>query len=356
MVSKRVGQHILFWAVYYLICLYNELYLSPSFSAHPDISLFMQSMLSVFLLLVIKIACAYFIMYALLPKWIGEKNTGRFLGSVILTLITGTLLMRLMMHTVIWPLVYNEIPRSMGLSALVARFFYSMLELLQVVGVAVCIKLYKLRMESVKNEKNLIAERGRAEVLHLKSQTNPHFLFNTLNSIYSLSRSRSEMAPDSIMRLSKILRYTLYDSDKKTISVGEELKIIRDYIELQQLRFGKRIEMKLTTKLDSDSVQITPLLLLPLVENAYKHCDEQEAIILFDLRLENDKLFLETSNPVSEKTELSNGSGLHNLKRQLELLYKDFSLDYFVKDGQFNLELMINLNSYAGHELFDTGR
>ncbi len=356
MINKRIGQHILFWTVYYFICLYNELYLSPSFSAYPSVSLFMQAMLSVFLLFAVKISVAYFIMYKLLPDWVGEKNTVQFLVSVALTLIVGTGLMRLMMHWVIWPLVYSEIPRSIEFSAFVARFFYSMLELLQVVGVAVCIKLYKLRMESVKKEKSLVAEKSRAEVLHLKSQTNPHFLFNTLNSIYSLSRAKSEAAPDSIMRLSKILRYTLYDSDKRTIAIGDELKVIRDYIELQQLRFGKRIEMKLSTDLDSEFIQIAPLLLLPLVENAYKHCDEREAAIFFDLHLRNGQLLLKTSNPVSENKEIPSGSGLQNLKRQLELLYSDFSLNYFIKDGQFNLELMINLNSYAGHELFDTGR
>lgn len=356
MISKRIAQHISFWIVYYIICLYNELYLSPSFSTHPTFELFVQSMVSVFLLFVVKISVAYFIMYKLLPAWVGEKNTKQFSLSIVITLIAGTILMRLMMHWIIWPLVYNETLRSMDLSAFVARFFYSMLELLQVAGVAVCIKLYKLRMESAKNEKNLITERSRAEVLHLKSQTNPHFLFNTLNSIYSLSRVKSEVAPDSIMRLSKILRYTLYDSDKKTIAISNELKIISDYIELQQLRFVDRIEMRWNTALDSEFAQIAPLLLLPLVENAYKHCDEHNAVIIFDINLVNDKLVLTTSNPVSEESETSKGSGLQNLKRQLELLYKEFSLNYFVKNGQFKLELMINLNSYAGHELFDTRR
>lgn len=354
MIKKRIGQHVLFWAVYYIICLYNELYLSPSFSAHPTVSLFMQCMFSVFLLFAIKVSVAYFIMYSLLPGWVEEKNTARFLISVILILLFGTLVMRLATQLIIWSFIYQETPPPMKASAVVARFFYSMLELLQVTGVAVCIKLYKLRVESVNNEKNLIAERSRAEVLHLKSQTNPHFLFNTLNSIYSLSRTRSEATPDSIMRLSKILRYTLYDSGKKTISIGEELKMIRDYIELQQLRFGKRIEMDLKASIDSEFVQITPLLLLPLVENAYKHCDEQEAVILFDLHLADHKLHLKTSNPVSEKVQSSNGTGLNNLKRQLELLYKEFSFEYVVKDGCFRLELMINLNSYAGDELFDT--
>lgn len=352
--TKRILQHILFWTIYYFISLYNELYLSASFSLNPEFSLFVQSALAVLLLLLVKLTVTYFIMYRLLPKWAEEKNTIWFLVSVSATIIVGVFLIRLMMHFVIWPFVYDEVHPPLKPLSMIARFFYSMFDLLQITGVAVCIKLYKLRLLSIRKEKSLILERSRAEVTHLKSQTNPHFLFNTLNSIYSLSRSKSEQTPDTIMRLSNILRFTLYDSDKKTISIGDELKIIRDYIELQQLRFGKRIDLKLSTVIDSEFTQIAPLLLLPLIENAYKHCSENNAIIYFDLQLKDSVLVLKTSNTVSGDLINPSGSGLQNLKRQLELLYKQYTLNYYIKDTSFELELTINLNTYAGNELFDT--
>jgi two-component system LytT family sensor kinase len=296
----------------------------------------------------------YYILYRIIPEWIADKNGVRFFLFSMISLIIGALAMRLMLHLVIWPLVYNESTPELNFLSLLARFFYSLLDLLQIAGVAVCIKFYKLRLESVQNEKSLILERSKAEVLHLKSQTNPHFLFNTLNSIYSLARSKSEQTADTVMRLSKLLRFTLYDSGKKTIAINDELKIIKEYIELQQLRFSGRMEVRLDVSLDSDTEQIAPLLLLPVVENAYKHCQEKDAVTEFILKLHNGKLILNTTNPVSNEAILSEGTGLLNLRRQLELLYKDFSLDYGIKDKQFYLELMINLNSYAGNELFDS--
>lgn len=317
--------------------------------------MFLESSLAIFILIIIKITVVYFILYKLLPAWVEEKNIVRLLIFGMLSIIIGVFAIRFTTHLFIWPYLYGDTTTTLNFLALLARFFYSLLDLFQIVGAAVCIKLYKLRVESIKKERNLVLERSRAEVLHLKSQTNPHFLFNTLNSIFSLSRAKSEKTPDAIMRLSKILRYTLYDSEKKTISISDELKIINDYLELQQLRFGNRIQIKYETNIDSEFSQITPLLLLPIVENAYKHCDENEATIIFNLTLVKNNLSLKTSNPVSEKEVTSNGTGLQNLRRQLELLYKDFSLNYSTKNKQFILELNINLNTYAGNELFDIG-
>ena len=296
----------------------------------------------------------YFILYKLIPGCEEGKNTTKLLMMCMACVFFGALVLRLLIHLIIWPYIYHESHASLKFLALLARYFYSLLDLMQVVGIAVCIKLYKLRMESIKNEKNLVIEKSRAELLHLKAQTNPHFLFNTLNSIYSLSRSKSEQTSDTIMRLSKLMRYTLYDSDKKTICISDELKIIKDYIELQQLRFGNRIQIKLETDIDSESTAITPLLLLPLIENAYKHCDESLATIFINIVTDKNTLRLVTSNPKSERIVSSSGTGLLNLKRQLELLYKDYSLNYSIKENNFVLELIINLSSYAGNELFDS--
>ncbi len=353
--SRRTGQHILFWGVYYIICLYNELFINKSYSLNPTFSMFLVSSLAVFLLLIIKVIIVYYILYKLLPTWVEDKNIVKLLAKGLLSILAGVFTIRITIHLFIWPYLYEDTTTTLNFLALLARFFYSLLDMFQIVGAAVCIKLYKLRVESIKKEKNLILERSRAEVMHLKSQTNPHFLFNTLNSIYSLARSKSEQTPDTIMRLSKILRYTLYDSEKKTISIGEELKIIKDYIELQQLRFGKRIEIKPNINIDSEFAQVAPLLLLPIIENAYKHCDENNAVIIFDLSLEKNNLNLRTLNPVSKKEVTSHGTGLQNLRRQLELLYKEFTLYYSLKEGLFVLELTINLNTYAGNELFDIG-
>jgi sensor histidine kinase YesM len=355
-VKNRLGYHFLFWGIYYIICLYNELYLSPSFLSHPELSLFYKAVLAVFLLLIIKITVVYFILYGLIPSWIDDKRRVQFILFTILSLLVGAFLMRMMMHLIIWPCIYKDKNVILSVSTFVARYFYSLLDLVQIAGIAVSVKLYKLRSELIKKEKKLIIERSRAELMHLKSQINPHFLFNTLNSIYSLAREKSENTADTVMRLSKLMRYTLYDTVQKTVSIKDELKMIADYIELQQLRFSNRMEVKLEINIDKEEEQITPLILLPIVENSYKHCDVHGAIASFKLNLINRRLTLIATNPVCSNEVLKKGTGLSNVQKQIKLLYKDFNFKYYIDQNQFILELFIDLNSYTGNELFDLRR
>src|SRR5690349_17562217 len=114
-------------------------------------------------------------------------------------------------------------------------------------------------------------EKQQAELNYLKSQTNPHFLFNTLNNIYSLARDKSDLAPESIMRLSKMLRYMLYETSGNYIAIEQELKIISDYIELEKLRYDESLHVNFNYDVEDMKQALPPLLLIPLIENAFKH-------------------------------------------------------------------------------------
>ena len=152
----------------------------------------------------------------------------------------------------------------------------------------------------------------------------------------------------------------LYETEKKTASLGDELKIIDDYIELQQLRFGKAIEVKMEKNIDNNSAQIAPLLILPLLENAFKHGSSNGGSqIDFKIELINNNLKVQIKNPLgvpSVKLNGEEGIGLSNIQRQLELLYRDYSFNHFTKENSFIVDLQINLASYAGYELFDSRR
>src|SRR5205814_8637819 len=114
-------------------------------------------------------------------------------------------------------------------------------------------------------------EKQEAELNYLKSQTNPHFLFNTLNNIYSLSRDKSDLAPESILRLSKILRFMLYEASGEYIAIEQELKIMSDYIALEKLRYDESLHINFNYDVEDMKQALPPLLLIPLVENAFKH-------------------------------------------------------------------------------------
>ena len=207
----------------------------------------------------------------------------------------------------------------------------------------------KLKMAA----QQLRIEKQEAELNYLKSQTNPHFLFNTLNNIYSLARDKSDLAPESILRLSKILRFMLYEAGGEYIAIEQELKIISDYIALEKLRYDDSLRVNFNYDIEDMKQALPPLLLIPLVENAFKHgVSETRNQPFVDIHLSVNKRQL--AFVVKNSTEAFSGEpgvreniGLSNLRRQLELLYTDFNLSVQQGGSMFTATLKINLASHV---------
>lgn len=202
-------------------------------------------------------------------------------------------------------------------------------------------------------EQKLRIEKQEAELNYLRSQTNPHFLFNTLNNIYSLARDKSELAPESIMRLSKILRFNLYEASGAYIAVEQELKIINDYIALEKLRYDESLRVNFNYDVEDMKQALPPLLLMPLVENAFKHGVSEtrnRPFVDVHLSIKNRQLLFVVKNSTDmsdEQQSIKENIGLSNLRRQLELLYANYNL--FVRQGEsvFTATLKINLPSHV---------
>ena len=196
-------------------------------------------------------------------------------------------------------------------------------------------------------------EKQQAELNYLKSQTNPHFLFNTLNNIYSLARDKSDLAPESILRLSKILRFMLYETGGAYIAKEQELKIISDYIALEKLLYDESLTVNFNHNVEDMKQALPPLLLIPLVENAFKHgVSETRGRPFVDIHLSVGKgqlTFIVKNSAESFADELSvkENIGLSNLRRQLELLYSDFNLSVQQAASVFTATLKINLVSHV---------
>ncbi len=196
-------------------------------------------------------------------------------------------------------------------------------------------------------------EKQEAELNYLKSQTNPHFLFNTLNNIYSLARDKSDLAPESILRLSKILRFMLYEAGGEYIAIEQELKIMNDYIALEQLRYDESLRVNFNYDIEDMKQAIPPLLLIPLAENAFKHgVSETRNKPFVDIHLSvkhRQLLFVvkNSSESFSSDQRVKENIGLANLRRQLELLYTDYNLFLHHSEGVFTASLKINLASHV---------
>lgn len=195
-------------------------------------------------------------------------------------------------------------------------------------------------------------EKQAAELNYLRSQTNPHFLFNTLNNIYSLARDKSALAPESILRLSKILRFMLYETGGAYISIEQEMRIIDDYIALESLRYDDSLHITFSNDVENMKQSIPPLLLIGLVENAFKHGVSEtrgRAYVNIHLSVNMRQLTLIVKNSVDSSVEkqLKENIGLSNIRRQLQLLYKDFDLSVRQGDLEFTATLKINLSSHV---------
>ncbi|MBV9962786.1 MAG: histidine kinase [Parafilimonas sp.] len=202
-------------------------------------------------------------------------------------------------------------------------------------------------------EQTLRIQKQEAELSYLRSQTNPHFLFNTLNNIYSLARDKSDLAPESIMRLSKILRFNLYEASGAYIAIEQELKIISDYIALEKLRYDESLHINFNYDVEDMKQALPPLLLIPLVENAFKHGVSEtrnRPFVDIHLTVKNRHLMFLVKNSTDvndEEKNVKENIGLSNLRRQLELLYTDYNLSVQQGESVFTATLKINLSSHV---------
>ncbi len=199
--------------------------------------------------------------------------------------------------------------------------------------------------EKVKS--NLENENLIAELAFLKSQINPHFLFNSLNNIYSLAYQKSEKTPEAILKLSEIMRYMLYESNEDKVALSDEIRYLENYIELQKLRFKDNIYIKFDINGDPLGLMITPLVLISFVENAFKHgiATDIENPISIVLNLSDGKLLFHVSNIKSSMNkDITGGIGLQNVQRRLSLIYKDrYRLHIDDNNDIYNCELYLNL-------------
>src|SRR5689334_18455719 len=186
--------------------------------------------------------------------------------------------------------------------------------------------LIRLSLSFIKNQnekKILENENLNAEINSLKSQVNPHFLFNTLNGIYSLAHAGSKQTEITILKLSDIMRYVLYDSGASKVELKKDIQYISNYIDLQRLRLSSKVTIQYTVQGDPDNFYIAPLLLISFIENAFKHgiSYANPSLVRIGIEVFEQTLTLLVENPVIEKNGFASGLGLKNATRRLELLY-----------------------------------
>jgi sensor histidine kinase YesM len=325
----RLWRHAAFWIFWWLFFGFLYSY-TAHFSLFPDFKRIPVSMMDSFFFMIPHMFLTYSLIYFVVPKFVVKGKyieSGMlvlllfFLVACISALIGKFLLPLLRFH--LFSIPYNDFLNSTFLLFLLAGLRGG----ITVGGIAAAIKLMKYWY--IKEQRNLLLEKENMEsqLQLLKAQIHPHFLFNTLNNIYSFTQNTSPAAAKMVSGLSDLLHFILYEGALPLVPLSKELKMIEDYINLEKIRYGNKPDLHLDLPAQTNDLLIAPLLLLPLVENCFKHGTSnvlEQPWIHLQISIKNNQLQMKllngkVNNPAANST--SAGIGIKNVQQRLSLLY-----------------------------------
>ena len=322
--NLQILTHILFW---FMVLMFYTYFYGHTYDDYYTTFLF------VCLLLPITIATTYFVNYYLIPKYLLKKNYKLFVLYSIYSLIFSAyfeLIVLFLAYVIFADLNVTK------MNPLTKDIFFLMVGLYFVVFFAVAVKMLKNWYQIQQNNQQLAKEKleaelklTEAELKVLKGQIHPHFLFNTLNNLYGLTLAKSDAAPKVVLLISNLLDYLLYQCNTPEVSLKNEINHISNYLELEKIRYGSNIQVKFAVNGKVADQKIAPMLLLPFVENSFKHGISNEVNNGFiDIKLRvlgTDLYFIVENSKIEPALASANypslGIGLENVKKRLELIY-----------------------------------
>jgi len=343
--KHRPASHILFWLIVYLLGISSSKYYDgKQFSIG-------FSLISDGLYMITEVIAAYLLTYLIIPMIVTRKKylagTVAFLiGSYAICLLARFIVVRIAEPLAgVKPKPYEDNHELLtDIPKLIYVYFF------QIFSVAIVFLIIKLLIEHVYHQQRTLTlekEKIATELRLLKSQLNPHFLFNTLNNIYALSILSSPITSTAIGKLAEILDYILYRCDSTLVPLSGEINLLNNYLELERLRYDHRLHLRFTSHIEQDT-PIPPLLLLSLAENAFKHGashDPGQPSIEIDLHVTPESLRYSVSNTIVNRPPPDSPGkiGLPNIRQQLDLLYPGrHSFTTTSDNNKFNTLLILN--------------
>jgi len=369
--TEHIKRHLLFWIFYWL---YFTFLHAANPGGKPEINYFRNipyATLEAILLLIPQTLFTYLLISFVLPKYL-LKNRYVLSFLWIIVFVVTTALINYLMLVYVNPVIMEAIlpdrymvrnPRLMPANIFLALII-SFKGTLVAAAAACSIKLVKHWHLKEKRNLELLKEKTEAQLQLLTAQVHPHFLFNTLNNIYSKAQDESPGSAKMIMELSHILRYVLDEGKKELVPLESELQMLLDYINLEKMRYDDKLDLHLSLPSKTNGVYIVPLLLLPFAENSFKHGASKmihNPWINLKIELEGASLFMKLMNGKKASQDLHNGrkgTGIENVRKRLDLLYKDrYDLQLNEDEEVFvvNLKLeLVKINSTTATHLVNT--
>ena len=340
--NRFVGIHLLFWIIIWFFFVYF-------FSYNSDDTRY-ATWFSGFLLPVTMLT-TYFVVYYLIPKYLLTRKIFYFILYGFYTLILSTYLIVI---TIIGSFVFLSDLKIAQMPPMSRNYIFILILVYLVVAMVSFVTLLNHNFKTVSKNKELQnkilvtqLQLKNQELQYLKSQIHPHFLFNTLNTIYGLALKQSNDTPEIILKLSNLLDYILYQLHKPKVNLSDDIAHIKEYVALEKIRFQDTLKVEFYSDDIPRNLQIPPMLLIPFVENAFKHGNIIDGYLTIDINitLRNGELNFNIKNSaIKEAVNLQKGIGLDNVKKRLELLYKDqYNLLITQEDQWFNVNLKVTV-------------
>ncbi|WP_299244806.1 histidine kinase [uncultured Aquimarina sp.] len=340
---KHITYHLLFWLAIMVLFAISEWGHGQSFK---------DAVIFELLYLPTRVIAVYVNWFILIPKYLYKNNFGLYVFLLVVILIITAIIHRYFVLYWGYPMYFPQWVDGKPIDPL---NFFRLVQCIMLIATTVAFttgfKLYSDWFKQRNETEVLKQEKTNAELKFLKSQTNPHFLFNTLNSIYGLALENSKKTPALILKLSDILSYTLYESNTEKVALNKELTLIENIIALEKERYEKRVDINYRVEGNVESVEIPPLILVPFIENAFKHGLKNEVKkgwITIQIKVSTSELFFTLENSISklkeEDIKEGGGLGLQNVTRRLDLIYgKDKDLHIRRNNNSFIVNLTIKL-------------
>ena len=344
---QRISRHILYWTAW------TVFYMAVN-ANHNDGNNYMDWLFVELYIVALKLVFTYFVIYFLMPKFFFTKKYILFFLSIIPAAVVCGFSIRYIDVNYVYPQFFDVTGKDLSLFSF--KVIYKVLDLIYIASLVAIIKMIQHNKKQEQIQQDLMQQRLGAELQLLKNQLHPHFLFNTLNNLYGMVLTQEKGAADVVIRLSNMMSYMLYECDVPKIALTKEIAHLRNYIELEKIRYKDRLDISFEVVGEVDDKQIAPLLLIPFIENAFKHgaakADKQTWINI-NIWVEGDRLSFKIENSLhyeieelaSETANLQSGIGLQNVRKRLELLYSEKHELTITKENSFLVKLDLNLNA-----------
>ena len=335
----RIAWHILFWSA--------AVVFFTLFFGHQQKE-YTYTLYFVGILLPITMVTAYILIYYLVPRYLLNKRYFAFIVRTVFTILASFYLGTMAIFMMLFFFIYGDGPQ---MDPSTVDVYFLAVGMYFVIMAAVVIKLFKLWYEKQQTESKLEKEKLQAELNMLKSQIHPHFLFNTLNNIYSLALQKSDAAPEMLVKLSEILHYILYECNGPFVPLEKEIYLLKNYVDLEKIRYDERLELDWIVPGKPPPIDLAPMILLPFVENAFKHGASkvrEKALLRIELTVKSKTLEFRVTNnkpagSINVKEGGEHGLGLKNVRQRLEMIYPEkHRLEILEEEKTFSVYLFID--------------